>query len=101
MSQLLWLLLVTWLGTASAVDSGILADWEFYQEGLIHWYDYSGEARKMTSGELFDPTRPIFAHPSKENTCTPHEYPLFQEVPVWREDEDTNVRRITVYLVSP
>jgi len=63
MSKLLWLLLVTWLGTASVVDSGLLADWEFYQEGVIHWYDYPGEERKMANGELFDPTKPIFAHP--------------------------------------
>jgi len=62
MSKLLWLLLVTWLGTASAVDSGVLADREFYQKGLIHWYDYRGEERKMANGELFDPRRPIFAH---------------------------------------
>jgi hypothetical protein len=62
MSKLLWLLLITWLGTASLVDSGVLADWEFYQEGVIHWYDYPGEERKMTNGELFDPTKPIFAH---------------------------------------
>lgn len=62
MSKLLWLLLVTWLGMASAVDSGVLVDWESYQEGLIHWYDYPGEERKMANGELFDPTRPVFAH---------------------------------------
>jgi len=62
MSELLWLLLVTWLGMASAVDSGILADWEYYQEGLIHWYDYPGEERKMANGEPFDPTQPVFAH---------------------------------------
>jgi hypothetical protein len=58
----LWLLLAAWLGTASAVDSGLPEDWEFYQEGLIHWYDYPGEERKMANGELFDPTKPIFAH---------------------------------------
>lgn len=62
MSKLLWLLLVAWLGTASAVDSGVLADWKFYQEGLIHWYDYPGEEREMANGELFDPTKPILAH---------------------------------------
>lgn len=62
MSKLLWLLLVTWLGMASAVDSGVLTDWELYQEGLIHWYDYPGEERKMANGELFDPTGAVFAH---------------------------------------
>lgn len=62
MSELLWLLLVAWLGTASPVDSGVPADWEFYQEGLIHWYDYPGEARKMANGQPFVPTKPIFAH---------------------------------------
>jgi len=62
MSKLLWLLLVAWLEAASPGDYGILANWEFYQEGLIHWYDYPGEERKMANGEPFDPTKPIFAH---------------------------------------
>jgi len=62
MSELLWLLLIAWLGTASAVGSGVLANWEFYQEGLIHWYEYPGQERKMANGEPFVSTKPIFAH---------------------------------------